>query len=197
MLTFPGSALPTPSPPPQGARGRLPAWRTGAFAAACRSLAIALAFGLAAGEASAAEVKLGDLTISTPWARATPKGADVGVGYLTIKNDGATADKLTGGSADFANVEIHQMANDKGTMTMREITDGLEIPAHGSVTFAPSSYHLMFTHLKGQLTKGETLKVSLTFEHAGSTSVDFPVTAIGASAPPGAPPADAMKGMKM
>jgi copper(I)-binding protein len=156
---------------------------------------LALASGLAAGPAFAAVVKLGDLTIETPWARATPKGADVGVGYLTIHNDGATPDKLTGGAADFANVEIHQMANDNGTMTMREMVGGLDIPAHGTVTFAPSGYHLMFTHLKQAIAKGSTLKVTLTFEHAGSVSVDFPVAAIGASAPPGAAPADSMKGM--
>ena len=158
--------------------------------------------GLAAGPGFAAVIKLGDLTIETPWARATPKGAEVGVGYLTIHNDGATADKLTGGAADFADVEIHQMANDNGTMTMREMTGGLEIPAHGTVTFAPSGYHLMFTHLKQALAKGDTLKVTLTFEHAGSVSVDFPVAAIGASAPPGAARRldegmSAMKGMKM
>jgi copper(I)-binding protein len=156
-------------------------------------LALALVGGLVAGPAFAAEVKLGDLTISTPWARATPKGAEVGVGYLTVQNNGATADKLTGGGADFANVEIHQMANDNGTMTMREALGGVDIPAHGALTFAPNGYHLMFTHLKQALAKGETVKVTLTFEHAGSVTVDFPVSAIGASAPP----ADAMKGMKM
>ena len=61
-----------------------------------------VALALAAVPARADSVKVGDLKIETPWARATPKGASVGAGYLTIENDGATADRLTGVTVDFA-----------------------------------------------------------------------------------------------
>ncbi len=53
----------------------------------------------------AQEIKAGDLTIESPWA-GPPEGADVGAGYLEIRNAGAAADRLTGGSPDFANVEV-------------------------------------------------------------------------------------------
>jgi hypothetical protein len=159
------------------------------------ALSLALALSLSAAPVLAQEVKVGDLTIENPWARATPKGADVGAGYLEIRNDGAAADRLTGGSADFANVEIHEMKMENGIMKMRAVTDGLEIPAHGSVKLAPSGYHLMFTGLKRQLVKGQTLKATLTFERAGAAAVDFPVQGVGAAAP--SPKSDDMKGMKM
>jgi periplasmic copper chaperone A len=36
--------------------------------------------------AFASEFKVGTITIETPWSRATPGGAKVAAGYLTIKN---------------------------------------------------------------------------------------------------------------
>ena len=43
---------------------------------------------LAIPPAQAADVTVGSLKISSPWARATPKGASVGGGYMTITNTG-------------------------------------------------------------------------------------------------------------
>ena len=45
--------------------------------------------------ARAEEVKAGDLVITQAWSRATPGGANVGGGYLTIQNKGTEADRLT------------------------------------------------------------------------------------------------------
>lgn len=162
-----------------------------------QTLALAFALSLGAVPAFAQDVKAGDLTIEKPWARATPKGADVGAGYLEIRNAGATPDRLTGGSADFAGVEIHEMKMEGSVMKMRQVPGGLEIPAHGSVKLAPNGYHIMFTGLKHPLTKGESVTATLTFEHAGSVVVSFPVQGIGAAAPSGGAKGDDMKGMKM
>jgi periplasmic copper chaperone A len=158
----------------------------------------ALAFALAASAAVpvlAQEFKAGDIVVEKPWARATPKGAEVGSGYLTIQNKGGAPDRLTGGTADFGAVEIHQMKSENGVSQMRELKDGLDIPAHGSVGFSPGGYHLMFTHLTHPLTKGESVKATLNFEHAGPIDVEFSVTGIGASGTGRA--GGAMKGMKM
>jgi periplasmic copper chaperone A len=157
-------------------------------------VALALAASLAA-PAFAQEFKAGDIVVETPWARATPKGAQVGGGYLTIENKSAAPDRLTGGKADFATVEIHQMSSENGVSEMRELKNGLSIPAHGSVGLSPGGYHLMFTHLTHPLVKGESVKATLNFEHAGPLEVEFSVTGIGASGPGGSQ--GAMKGMKM
>jgi copper(I)-binding protein len=157
-------------------------------------LSLALVLALGAAPALAQQIKAGDLVIEKPWARATPKGAAVGAGYLTIRNNGDTPDKLTGGTADFAGVEVHEMSMAGGVMKMREVEGGLEIPAHGTVTLAPSGYHLMFTGLKQPLRKGEVAKATLSFAHAGSVAVEFPVRGVGASE---SGSGDGMKGMKM
>jgi hypothetical protein len=159
-----------------------------------RRASVALAFMLALTPAVAQQFKAGDIVVEQPWTRATPKGADVAAGYLLVQNKGPEADRLTGGSADFANaVEIHQMSMTNGVMKMRQAADGVEIPANGSLALKPNGYHLMFQGLKRQLVAGETLKATLTFQRAGAVTVDFKVERIGAMKPAG----DSMGGMKM
>jgi periplasmic copper chaperone A len=153
-----------------------------------------IALTLAPPPALADSVKAGDLSIENPWARATPKGSPVGAGYLTIKNEGAAADRLMSVTVDFADVQVHEMKMTDGVMQMREISGGLEIPAHKAVTLAPNGNHLMFIGLKHPLAKGETVKATLSFEHAGQVAVDMPVLAVGAMGPG---TAHDMKGMKM
>ena len=153
----------------------------------------------AAAPAFAQEFKAGDIVIEKPWARATPKGAEVGGGYLTIENKGTAPDRLTGGTADFATVEVHQIKSANGVMEMRPVQGGLEIPAHGSVGLSPGGYHIMFTHLKHPLIKGETIKATLDFERAGAVPVEFKVMGVGAAASGGMKGTGGMNmgGMKM
>ncbi len=53
----------------------------------------------------------------------------------------------------------------------------------------------MFTHLTHPLTKGESIKATLNFEHAGPVEVEFSVMGLGATGTGGT--GGAMKGMKM
>jgi copper(I)-binding protein len=148
--------------------------------------------------AQAADVTAGSLKISAPWARATPKGASVGGGYLTITNTGTTPDRLTGGLSDVASrVEIHEMSMDNGVMKMRPVAGGLEIKPGQTVTFKPGGYHVMFMGLKQQLKPGEDVKATLTFEKAGKVAVDFAVEGIGAMHSGAATPGTTMPGMNM
>jgi copper(I)-binding protein len=135
-------------------------------------------------ESFAHSFKVGSITIDTPWARATPGGAKVAAGYLTIKNEGATPDRLVSVTAEIAErTELHQMIMEDGVMKMRQVTDGLPVPAGGSVVLEPNSYHLMFMELKRPLKEGEQFQGTLVFEQAGKVAVTFDVEPIGASAP--------------
>jgi copper(I)-binding protein len=141
---------------------------------------------VAAGSLRAAEVKIGDLVITQAWSRATPGGAKVGGGYLTITNQGSTADRLIGGSADVsAKVQVHEMAMNSGVMTMRPLDQGLVIEPGKTVKLAPGGIHLMLLDLKGPLKQGEKLPVTLEFERAGKVSVTLDVEGIGAMGPAG------------
>lgn len=128
------------------------------------------------------EFKIGAIEIEHPWSRATPPGAKVGGGYLTITNDGATADRLIAATAEVAErAEIHEMAVKDGIMTMRPVSGGVEIPAGGSVQLSPGGFHLMLIGLKSPLKKGESFKGTLTFASAGTVPVTFAVDSIAAT----------------
>ncbi len=148
-------------------------------------MAVLTLVALAPTMAAARDFKVGDLVVQHPWARATPKGAQVAGGYLTVVNHGAVADTLTGGSFDAAaKFEIHTMTTENGVMKMRP-AGPIEIPPGGSVTLSPSGMHIMFTGLKHGLKKGEDVEGTLTFAHAGTVPVHFDVEGIGAKGPSG------------
>jgi periplasmic copper chaperone A len=131
----------------------------------------------------ARDFQLHNITVQNPWARATPKGAEVAGGYLRIKNTGQEPDKLVGGSCDFAGtVQVHEMATKDGIMTMRPLANGLEIKPGDVIELKPGSFHIMFTQLKKPLKKGDTATVTLKFEKAGDILVEFSVESIGAKA---------------
>jgi copper(I)-binding protein len=133
--------------------------------------------------ADASDYKIGSLEISHPWARATPKGAKVGAGYLTITNTGDTPDRLVGGTLiASAGFSIHEMTEVNGVSKMRPIADGLEIKPGQTVALKPGSYHLMFTDLKQPLAQGEHVKGTLVFAKAGTLDVEFDVQPIGGPA---------------
>ena len=105
-------------------------------------------FALLGAPVQAQEVKAGDLVITQVWSRATPGGAKIAGGYLTIENKGAAPDRLVSGSGDFAGkVEIHEMAVNNGVMTMRPLDKGLPIEPGKTVKLAPGGYHLMLMDL--------------------------------------------------
>lgn len=145
------------------------------------------------------EYTVGSLKIGHPWARATPKGAGVGGGYMTITNTGTAPDRLIGGATDIAGrFEIHEMSMDKGIMKMRMLPKGLEIKPGETVTFKPGSFHVMFMELKERLVQGKRFKATLVFEKAGKVDVEFAIDSIGAQKPGGAAGGSHdMPGMKM
>src|SRR6056297_2719052 len=98
------------------------------------------------------EAQVGDLALSASFAFATPPGAPVAGGFVTITNTGAADDRLAGASSDVAgHMEVHEMAMDDGVMRMRELADGLAIPAGETVTLEPGGFHIMFMDLQDTL----------------------------------------------
>ena len=165
-----------------------------------KAMLAALVLALAAGSANAGDVKVGALHISAPWARATPKGAAVGGGYLKITNTGTTADRLVGGSTAIAGgLQVHEMSMSGGTMKMRPLPNGLEIKPGETVELKPGGLHIMFMPLKQQLQQGQHFKAALEFEKAGKVDVEFDIAGIGASkaGSAGGMPGMSHDGMKM
>jgi periplasmic copper chaperone A len=127
---------------------------------------------MGAGMAAATEYKLGDLTLTAPFSRATLPNAPVAGGFLRVTNTGTTDDRLIGASSEAAGyMEMHEMAMEGDVMKMRELGDGLPIPAGETVELKPGGYHIMFMELQHPLVEGETVAVTLTFEKAGQIEI--------------------------
>lgn len=139
----------------------------------------------AASQTGGDSYKVGDLTVTSPWTRATPGGAKIAGGYLKVTNGGKTADRLVSvTSAGADRVEIHEMSMTDGVMKMRPLADGLTIKAGETVEFKPGGFHLMFMDIKQPLKQGDTLKATLKFEKAGTIDVSLNVNAMGATGEP-------------
>jgi periplasmic copper chaperone A len=123
---------------------------------------------------AAASARADSLTISDAWARATPPGAVTAAAYLRIDN-GGDADRLLEVRSDSASdVQIHTMIEEGGMMRMTPLDD-LRVPAGGSAILEPGGDHIMLIDIDAPLVPGETLEMTLVFEHAGELRVAFPI----------------------
>lgn len=146
-----------------------------------KSVAAAAALTLVSLSSYAGEYKAGDLMITETWTRATPPKAKAGGGFVQIMNKGADADRLVAVASDVAKkTEIHEMAVTDGVMKMRELENGIEIPAGETVTLKPGGLHIMFMGLNQSLEEGTVVPVVLTFEKAGDVAVELSVSKMGA-----------------
>jgi periplasmic copper chaperone A len=148
-----------------------------------KNAAFLAAFLLGTGVAGAHGFKVGELEIGHPYSRAMLPGAKVGGGYLKIVNPGKTDDRLVSVSSDRAtSVQIHEMSMDGAIMKMRELPQGIVVPAGGSLELKPGGYHLMFMNVSQPFKEGEMVKAVLTFEKAGPVEVEFAVGPAGGDA---------------
>ncbi|WP_296373042.1 copper chaperone PCu(A)C [Yoonia sp.] len=139
-------------------------------------LAALVALGAPAMADDMAPVTQDTLTLTDGYAYATLPNQPVAGGFLTIANGGEADDHLVAAASDIAGVtQIHAMMMDGGVMVMRELADGLPLPAGETVVLQSGGLHLMFMQLNGPLVAGETVAVTLRFENAGEVAIDLPI----------------------
>ena len=110
--------------------------------------------------------------------------AVVGGGFMKITNNGKTADRLVSASSPNAReVQMHTMSMEGGVMKMRQLKDGIVIPAGQTVELKPGSLHVMFMGIKAPFKKGSKIPATLKFKQAGSVKVQFTVQAVGSTMP--------------
>ena len=133
--------------------------------------------------ALAASPAMAQVSVENAWARATPPGAQIAAGYLTIKNQGASADHLVSiASPAAARVETHTTVHEGGIARMREVK-GYDLPARGSLELKPGGSHLMFVNIKAPFKEGGTVPATLRFQKAGEVKVLFKVTPLTGGEP--------------
>ena len=128
---------------------------------------------------------------SGAWVRAI-EGMDMTAAYVTLENPTAQPDTLLSAQAKgVGSVSLHQTDVRDGIAHMSEARDGITLPAHGKLVFAPGGRHLMLEGVKSPLKPGQKLVIILDFKRAGQVPVTFTVQ----SNPPGS--SHDMAGMKM
>ncbi len=113
-----------------------------------------------------------------------PASPDVAVAYFTLTDTGARGDLLLSASTDPASqaMVMRDASSGANAGTMVNVTGGLPVPAHGSVTLAPGGYHLMLTHPAAHLLAGGHVTVTLLLRDAGALRVQVPVTSLTSDA---------------
>ena len=130
----------------------------------------------AGGGGSASAPAAAPIVVTNAYVR-EPASPDVAAAYFTISNTTDTDDTLI--SVDSGAGKSTALHNG----SMAEMTGGLRIPAHSSVTLSPGNGHVMIEDLLGPLKPGQTVNLQLTFAHNIPLIVEAPVISINAPAP--------------
>lgn len=141
---------------------------------------VLLTLSLVAAPCLAQEYSVGDIEVRHPYAPPTPPGVATAAAYLEIVNHGNQADRLTGGKVYFAHaVQIHQTVVEDDVSRMRQLEEGVVIPAGATVKIEPMGIHLMFTDLAEPLLEGDHQSATLYFEKAGELKFEFAIEHAG------------------
>ena len=124
--------------------------------------------------------------VTDAWCRAAPAsalaGALAGACYMTLTASGG--DRLAAVETPAADHgEIHTMDMSGGVMRMRQLTDGILLPAGQSVDLKPGARHLMIIGPRQPLAAGGGVPLTLRFEKAAPLTLRAPILI---AAPPAA-----------
>lgn len=115
------------------------------------------------------------LTVTDAWVKAADEGMTGAFGTLANSSDVDVV--IMGAASDAAErMELHETAMDaSGEMVMREMEEGLVVPAGGERVLAPGGDHIMLLGITEPIEPGQEVTVTLTAED-GST-LQFTATA--------------------
>jgi copper(I)-binding protein len=149
-----------------------------------RIIAIAiLLIGSPAGLLLAHDYEIGAVKITHPWARATAGSSPNGAAYMMLSVEGTESDRLMAVATPAAkHAALHTHVMEDGVMKMRPV-DAIEVAPGSPTVLQPGGLHIMLMDLAAPLKEGDTVKMTLTFENAGSVEIEAVVQKAGATQP--------------
>ena len=108
------------------------------------------------------------MMIHDPYARVVGGIGASGAVYFTLHNHSENDIILTGVSSDLAEMAgVHtNLETAEGMMKMIPVDGGIAVPAGQEYVFAGGADHIMLMGLTKALKNGDTITVTLTFDHA-------------------------------
>lgn len=120
--------------------------------------------------------EVGEILIQHPWGRPTVGTSTPGAGYMVLENRGSADDRLVSAQSPIAEtVTMHRTEVVEGIARMLPQHEGIVVRAGETIRLEPGSYHLMLTKLREPMVFGQKLPLSLTFERAGTVTVELVV----------------------
>jgi hypothetical protein len=99
---------------------------------------------------------------------------------MIIHNHGSGPDRLVAASTAAAGrTELHRHVMTDGVMKMRSVA-AIDVPAGGTAELKPGGLHVMMIGLEAPLVEGTRVPLTLTFERAGTVTVELAVDKAGA-----------------
>lgn len=121
-----------------------------------------------------ASAQQNEITITDAWIRALPHSVPSG-GYFTLHNGESQTITLTGAQSPACGMlMLHKSANMGGMSSMQDV-EAVDIPAGGTLKFAPGGYHLMCMDAKPVLKAGAHIPVTLAFKNGRKVAAQFEV----------------------
>jgi copper(I)-binding protein len=125
--------------------------------------------------------RIGAITIRDAWARPSMGQTGTSAVYMTLEASGGQGDRLVAAaSPDAARAELHTSTMDGGVAKMRPLA-AIEVAPGGPTVLEPGGPHVMLVGLGKKLVAGDTVPLSLTFEHAGTVELEVPIRGMGDS----------------
>jgi copper(I)-binding protein len=136
------------------------------------SAALLVCANLYAGDAADA------VQINDTYARAMPPGQTNSAAFMTLTNDATNDHALVAAECDASAVtELHTHLMEDGMMKMRRL-EKIDLPAGETIRLQPGGLHLMLIGLKGQLSAGEDVAITLVFEDGSRSALTVPVKGV-------------------
>jgi periplasmic copper chaperone A len=123
--------------------------------------------------------------VKDAWVRTSVQGQKATGAFMKITaKDGA---RLVAASSPVAGVtEVHEMKMEGDLMRMRELKDGLDLPAGKTIELKPGGFHVMLMDLKAALPKDTTVPLTLVFKDAKGKESRLELKVAVSTAAPGA-----------
>ena len=114
------------------------------------------------------------IQIDEAWARPGQMGENSAV-YFQITSFETDDALLRAHAPDAMKTELHRsVMNEDGTMSM-EHQEQIALPNSESVALKPGDFHVMLMGLTRDLSPGDTLALTLYFQHHGELTINVPI----------------------
>lgn len=115
------------------------------------------------------------ISVEEAWARPPATEGGNGAIYFRVVNEGGEPDTLFGVSSSLVTAELHETVEKENGVMGMEPVESVEIPARGELVLEPGGMHVMLIGLEQSLAAGDSVPLTLQFEHAGALRLEVVV----------------------